>query len=147
MTQILWSAGGSKGLGRRVSVATLSGPCHFSVLPGVDRTLVPIDAAVKLRHEGADVQIPFGVAFRFSGEDKVEATDAGRPIRVLNVMTKRDEWYHDIADNLLDPDLGVAMEEIMMRAVSVKPGDMLICSSGTFLPSGFLYIRWCEVSN
>ncbi|MBB5398081.1 environmental stress-induced protein Ves [Paraburkholderia sp. JPY162] len=74
----------------RVSVATLNGSAKFSLFPGLDRTLLPLDeGAVDLHSQDGASIARLGQPVRFSGDLQIWASVSAQPVNVLNVMTRR----------------------------------------------------------
>lgn len=91
----------------RISVAEISHEAVFSYLPGWDRLLIPLEGGelnlrVGLQTHHVDLEHPV----RFRGEDEVSCGEPHRPLRVLNVMTRRNATglRYAVTDGQRDPD-------------------------------------------
>jgi environmental stress-induced protein Ves len=74
----------------RIAVADVTAPGPFSVLPGIDRTLVLIAGeGFELRIGARSVDVTALEPVSFSGDDAVEAVRVAGPSRDLNVMSGR----------------------------------------------------------
>jgi len=74
----------------RVSIATITGSSAFSLFPGVDRWLVPLDApGLALLIGGHRRQVPDGTAVAFAGEETVNSLDGDHTSKDLNLMVRR----------------------------------------------------------
>jgi environmental stress-induced protein Ves len=131
-THELWSdATDESAFARRVSVALLAGPGPFSVLPGIDRSLLvldPIGIALTLGHQS--VQLDHGSILVFHGEDAVLLTALSAPGRVLNIMTRRSRFTHALT---LLPDIPegtpfgiVALDEVDSSTGIIRTGDLIL---------------------
>jgi len=75
----------------RLSVAEVTEDTEFSTFPGVERTATLIDGAgLGLTVDGSDHQMRPLEPFAFDGEARTLARPTSGPVRVLNVMTKRN---------------------------------------------------------
>lgn len=95
----------------RISTATVAAPGPFSVFAGIDRSLAIVrGGTLTLNVEGRpDVTLTTGTpAYAFGGELAVSSTPAldtaGVPIDDFNVMTRRAEWQHTLAQHRLEGD-------------------------------------------
>lgn len=82
----------------RVSLADLTGAAKFSQFPEFDRTLLLVDdGVVDLHsHEGQILARP-GQAVNFSGDLNVWISLLAKPVRVLNVMTRRTAFRSNVS--------------------------------------------------
>lgn len=83
----------------RISMARIEAPGPFSAFPGVDRTLTVLDGEGFLLAVAARpaVELTPGLApFPFSGDSPASATLLGGPVTDLNVMTRRDRFWHRV---------------------------------------------------
>lgn len=84
-------------VGWRVSIAEVARDSDFSVLPGLDRVIVPCDeAGMRLTVDGVTHDLPAYRPFRFAGEAATSCR-VDRPARDLNVMTRRGVYAADVA--------------------------------------------------
>ena len=75
---------------RRISVAEIEGTTRFSLLPGMDRLLIPVTAAgLPLDVGGEMTRLRAGEAATFRGEDAVTGHAGMRRALVVNIMTRR----------------------------------------------------------
>ena len=79
----------------RISIATIERDGPFSDFRGYDRTIVALAEGVTLSLNGEDVALQLHEPFEFRGESAVDARIANAS-RDLNVMTRRDEFAHDV---------------------------------------------------
>ena len=83
----------------RVSMARVEAAGPFSAFPGIDRTLTVLDGAgFRLAVDGLEaVDLTSAVApFPFPGDRAAAATLLGGAVTDLNVMTRRDGWWHRV---------------------------------------------------
>ncbi|KMZ12302.1 hypothetical protein BHUM_04634 [Candidatus Burkholderia humilis] len=83
----------------RVSIADVAQAGPFSRFDGIDRTLVLLDGAGMVLHEGArthTLESPLEIA-RFTGEASIDASPVDGPTRDFNLMV-----HHDAAHGTLD---------------------------------------------
>ncbi|MFH8251941.1 HutD family protein [Microbacterium sp. B2969] len=74
----------------RVSIAEVRGRMPFSLLPGIDRILIPLtEPALTLMVDGVDHRVTSAAGLAFAGEAHAIAATGGRAVSVLNVMTRR----------------------------------------------------------
>jgi environmental stress-induced protein Ves len=131
-THELWSdATDEIAFARRVSVAQLISPGPFSVLPGIDRSLLvldPISIALTLDHQS--MQLDRGDILVFHGEDAVLLTALSAPGRVLNIMTRRSRFTHALAllsDMPETTPFGmVALDEVDSGKCKIRTGDLVL---------------------
>jgi environmental stress-induced protein Ves len=100
---------GEDGFDWRISTATIATPGPFSVFAGIDRSLAIVrGGTLTLNVEGrADVTLTTRTPpYVFGGELNVSSTPvletAGVPIDDFNVMTRRGEWQHTLAQHRLE---------------------------------------------
>ncbi|EON15493.1 MULTISPECIES: HutD family protein [Pandoraea] len=100
---------GDDGFDWRISTATIAAPGPFSVFAGIDRSLAIVrGGTLTLNVEGRpDVTLTTRTPpYAFDGELNVSSTPvletAGVPIDDFNVMTRRAEWQHTLAQHCLD---------------------------------------------
>lgn len=86
---------GDGPFGWRVSIAKVDADGPFSLFPGIDRILVPLDGdGIRLEDPAsgmATILPPLAVG-RFEGDRPTVGRLLGGPIRDFNVMTRRGEW-------------------------------------------------------
>lgn len=110
----------------RVSLADLDGVAEFSEFAGMDRILVPLDA-VRLTINGSTVHLRHGEQVRFAGEATVSVAP-DRPMRALNVMTRRDAFQAKI---VLRPAVQAMTENTHATvALGELAADVLLWPSG-----------------
>ena len=83
----------------RVSMARIEAAGPFSAFPGIDRTLTVLDGAgFRLAVDGQEpVELtPASAPFPFAGDRTAAATLLGGAVTDLNVMTRRDAWWHRV---------------------------------------------------
>ena len=83
----------------RVSMARVEAAGPFSAFPGIDRTLTVLDGAgFRLAVAGlAAVELTPGSApYSFPGDRSASALLLGGAVTDLNVMTRRDGWWHRV---------------------------------------------------
>lgn len=81
----------------RVSIAEVAGSSEFSTFPGVDRIIVPLDAAAMvLTVDGTAHRLRRGEPFAFSGDSTTSCVIEGSSTRDLNVMTRRGRYVADV---------------------------------------------------
>lgn len=83
----------------RVSMARIEAAGPFSAFPGIDRTLTVLDGGgFRLAVEGLEaVELTAASApFPFAGDLAAAATLLGGAVVDLNVMTRRDGWWHQV---------------------------------------------------
>ncbi|MDR3396888.1 MAG: HutD family protein [Pandoraea sp.] len=102
---------GEDGFDWRISTATVANPGPFSVFAGIDRSLAIVrGGTLTLNVEGRpDVTLTTRTQpYAFGGELTVSSTPVletvGVPIDDFNVMTRRAEWQHTLAQHRLDGD-------------------------------------------
>lgn len=110
-SEIARGGGSADDFDWRVSVACLDGAAAFSRFPGVDRVLLPIEAAgVVLEVAGRRTAVAPGGRCAFAGESEVVVVRLpDGPTRCLNVMTRRGRPAARIG--VLEPDAHVFVEE------------------------------------
>jgi environmental stress-induced protein Ves len=92
-TRVIASAPWAEATGWRISIATVRENVPFSVLPGVDRVLLPlVPGGLGLVTDGVPLPVSVDGAIRFDGALEVRAIDGvgGGEHHVLNVMTPSD---------------------------------------------------------
>ncbi len=85
----------------RVSMARVEAAGSFSAFPGVDRTLTVLSGAgFQLAVDGlaAVALTPASAPFAFPGDRPAAATLLGEAVTDLNVMTRRDDWWHRVRE-------------------------------------------------
>jgi uncharacterized protein len=83
----------------RVSMACVEAAGPFSAFPGIDRTLTVLaGAGFRLAVAGlAAVELtPVSAPFSFPGDRSASATLLGAAVTDLNVMTRREDWWHRV---------------------------------------------------
>jgi environmental stress-induced protein Ves len=83
----------------RVSMARVEAAGPFSAFPGIDRTLTVLAGdGFRLLVDGlAAVELTPGSApYAFPGDRASAATLLGDAVTDLNVMTRRDDWWHRV---------------------------------------------------
>ncbi|MFJ2994630.1 HutD family protein [Pandoraea sp. NPDC087047] len=100
---------GEDGFDWRISTATVAAPGPFSVFAGIDRSLAIVrGGTLALKVEGRpDVTLTTRTPpYAFGGELAVSSTPsletAGVPIDDFNVMTRRTDWQHTLAQHRLE---------------------------------------------
>jgi hypothetical protein len=92
----------------RVSMAHVASDGPFSMLPGIDRSLiVTTGVGLTLVSEGVpSIRLtPDAPPFEFRGERAIQAVLNGGPVTDLNVMTRRGRFAHRmVARRILDRD-------------------------------------------
>ncbi|VVE89764.1 HutD/Ves family protein [Pandoraea bronchicola] len=123
---------GGDGFDWRISTATVAAPGPFSVFAGIDRSLAIVrGGTLKLNVEGRpDVTLTTRTPpYAFGGELNVSSVPvletAGVPIDDFNVMTRRAEWRHTLAQHRLD---GEALTWVLPADAEVVA--FLYCSQG-----------------
>lgn len=92
-TRVIASASSAGTPAWRVSIATIRGDAPFSVLPGIDRVLLPlVPGSVSLTADGVPLPVSADGAIRFDGSLEVRAVaneyeNDGQERHVLNIMT------------------------------------------------------------
>ena len=92
LTRTIWAEGAAPDW--RVSVAEVRQDGPFSSFPGMDRTAVLLSGCgVDLDGAGTTIRlVEASRCARFSGELALDARLHAGPVRLLNVMTRRDRW-------------------------------------------------------
>jgi environmental stress-induced protein Ves len=82
--------------GWRISMADVASDGPFSVFPGIDRTLIVVEGdGIELDVEGVTYALDkASPKLSFSGDDSTTGRLLSRPIRDLNVMTRRSQFRH-----------------------------------------------------
>jgi environmental stress-induced protein Ves len=123
----------------RISIAEIEGRMPFSPLPGVDRTLIPLNAwGVALEIGGARHRVRAHEPVRFRGEDEVFAETGLRRTTVVNVMTPRESSVADceIRRGTDAPIGGVDAIIVLGGQVSLPSGDGWLSPGTVVLPDG-----------
>lgn len=130
--ELLSSPRGAQDFDWRVSVATIAQDGSFSLFPGVERTLVGLIGIGALRISDRLVDLEPGGILRFDGGEPVSAILKTGPLRVLNVMTRAQDWHQEISapkpighapwrDER--PHMFAVLQE--MRRLDVQQGDLI----------------------
>lgn len=109
----------------RVSIADVVEESEFSALPGVDRTLVPLDGdGIRLSIDGSETDAAVFQPVRFNGGSRVSGGPIGGPTRDLNLMVRR----------------GIAGGRLhivdVTGAIALEPGQLAVVLRGTASVSG-----------
>jgi environmental stress-induced protein Ves len=133
-TRLLWSdADGQGGFDRRISIATIKAPGPFTLLPGVDRSLLLFDGdGLELEVDGRRLSLQRAVPFVFSGEQAVHVPAGQAPARLLNVMTRRARWTHWLRcgdEGAADADCHVLLTD-GPAGHGMEAGDMVTTAEG-----------------
>ncbi|SER99746.1 HutD/Ves family protein [Sphingobium sp. YR768] len=133
-TRLLWSdADGQSGFDRRISIATIKGPGPFTLLPGVDRSLLLFDGdGLELDVDGHRLSLSRSMPLVFSGEQAVHVPAGQASVRVLNVMTRRARWTHWLRygdDGAADADRHVLLADGPAGS-GMEAGDMVTTAEG-----------------
>jgi environmental stress-induced protein Ves len=110
----------------RVSVAEIAGRVPFSLLAGIERTLIPLSSTpLAITVDGVRKVVRTHTPVAFPGEAKVDADTNGSRIEVVNVMTPRAS-----SRLVVSVDSGIA--------VPVEHADALLLLSGTADIAGWI---------
>ena len=138
-TRLMWSDANE---GRRISVATLTKPGAFSLLPSMLRTLVVLDRLqVVLEIDDRTVELRQGDMLSFFGEQPATLLALDRPGRVLNVMARMDRWKPHVSRDAATAELigWVAADAMAWNDNALHRGDLVL---GVAPPSGMLAIAF-----
>ncbi|MDP9018368.1 MAG: HutD family protein [Candidatus Eremiobacteraeota bacterium] len=118
----------------RLSRAAIDVDGPFSLFPGMDRTILPLDGngIVLSFHDAPDVRLDrVGAVFRFPGERQIRCTLIKGATRDLNVMTARDSHTHVVSFAQLDAEQRLPAESFL-RYVYVLEGELCVpnCRNG-----------------
>ena len=117
----------------RVAIAPIVEAGPFSVLPGVDRQLVVIDAApLDLVIDGSRLDLRRGEVARFAGESLVDAELPEGPTRDLGLMIRRGV----ASGSMMVVSSGVATGRILVvieESVVVVTGESVVLEAGDAL--------------
>lgn len=133
-TRLLWSdADGQGGFDRRISIATIEAPGPFTLLPGVDRSLLLFDGdGLELEVDGRCLSLRPTVPLVFSGEQAVHVPAGQSSVRVLNVMTRRarcTHWLRCGDEDAADADCHVLLADGPTGS-GMTAGDMVAAADG-----------------
>ncbi|SEJ23464.1 hypothetical protein SAMN05518849_10415 [Sphingobium sp. AP50] len=133
-TRLLWSdADGQDGFDRRISIATIKAPGPFTLLPGVDRSLLLFEGdGLVLDVDGHRLFLQPTVPLVFSGEQAVLVPAGQAPVRLLNVMTRRARWTHWLRcgdESAADADCHVLLADGPAGS-GMEAGDMVTAAKG-----------------
>lgn len=133
-TRMLWSdADRQGGFDRRISIATIEAPGPFTLLPGVDRSLLLFDGdGLELEVDGHRLSLQPSVPLVFSGEQAVHVPADQAAVRVLNVMTRRTRWTHWLRcgdESAADADCHVLLADGPAGS-GMEAGDMVAAADG-----------------
>lgn len=84
-----WPEGEASDFLWRVSLATIVSRASFSLFPGYDRIIVPLDGAITIESDGSSTQVPRLVAHPFCGDVTTVGGPVDGPVRDLNLMMRR----------------------------------------------------------
>ncbi|MFP5078014.1 HutD family protein [Rhizobium sp. YIM 134829] len=109
---------GLEDFGWRVSMARVESDGHFSLFPGIDRTLALLEGdGMALAIDGAAERLvtPATEPLTFPADRPTEARLVGGPILDLNVMTRRGLWDHSVTHlSLAGPHLLTPRAELTL---------------------------------
>lgn len=104
----------------RISVATIESDGPFSDFRGYDRTILALDGGpVRLAVDGIEVDLAPHEPFDFRGESSVNAKLLDAAARDFNVMTRRDEFAHDV-DIVSSPEVFVVDDDELVFVYIVE---------------------------
>ncbi|MEV7190467.1 HutD family protein [Streptomyces sp. NPDC093510] len=119
-----WKNGGgttrevAEGAGWRVSVADVAGDGPFSVFPGIDRVITPVEGdGMVLTVNGAPRPVGALSPFAFPGDAAMDCRLTAGAVRNLNVMTRR----------------GRATARVRIVAVTAAREAETVCAAGEVL--------------
>jgi environmental stress-induced protein Ves len=112
----------------RLSIAVIDSDAPFSVLPGLDRFLTPLDGPLVLAVAGVPRPLGPQEVFVFPGEAEVASVGVDRPSRDLNLMVRRTratgslEVRHVDAETRLASSAAGAGSEVTSVVVALSEG-------------------------
>ncbi|OYZ13064.1 MAG: hypothetical protein B7Y35_14025 [Sphingomonadales bacterium 28-64-96] len=122
----------------RISVATLTAPAPFSLLPGLMRTFLPLDdIAVELAINGKHLWAYKHDVVQFSGDSETAMVAINQPGRALNIMSDFRSACHTVevkSSGTVDCHSVIALDD-WHGPLKLRPGDLII-SAGTAVQIG-----------
>jgi environmental stress-induced protein Ves len=150
-TRVIASAPWTPAPGWRISIATVRANVPFSVLPGVDRVLLPlVPGSLGLVADGVPLPVSADGAIRFDGAREVLAIDgvsggvSGGEHHVLNVMTPSDAMTAgDRVELRMHCVTGPYTSDyprtvcVVLRAGEIVTGESRVIKAPAVIPPGF----------
>jgi environmental stress-induced protein Ves len=134
----------------RISLADVTSDGPFSVLPGIDRTLVLLEGkAIKLTSPNRSIQINELEPYKFAGETEIQCTLTSKFAKDLNIMTRRattksktvllNSGTHQIEADAgthilvcLTGQVTIEKQTLNYREAAIVTGSTEVTSTGTF---------------